>query len=449
MKKILIALISLAAAAIANVLIEDFERDSWNETRTSLLGDNDVWFSFSDSADVGCATMLDWDALDYEDEVVYIPTEEACSEFYSPWDIRYRWTFEPQTISYENEDGEVVDTTLYYDLRNESIFTDEGIEEVKKEDPADYVYVRELATNNTWVGGFEYRLGKAQLMYGPGDAYNKANPQYWFVPYVAFGVKTAGNGIDYDLSKCTGIQYSYVGDAHKFRADISTVKDDNYHYKVVQNSESYGTLYYAYRGYSTVKVLWSQLSQESWGAKKTFDASKITQLVWELKGGNEESVSKNSAGLFGQVVSGVSTKEKGSGYLFIDDVTCLTSLDSIPVGALSSSSSAPKSSSSKAKSSSSKAKSSSSKKKDDKDALPGNVVYSPALSMQVLADGIWLKSELSTAVDFFDHVGRQVNKTVALPAGSHYVAYGKLAKGMYIARIQYGNESKTVKFQAR
>lgn len=446
MKKILLAVVSLVTATFANVLIEDFEADD----RVSLLSDQDYWFVYTDSADAGCQTV-DWDFW----EPIYSEFPRACSEFNTIFvDGAFsNWTFEPRTFVYEDSTGEEQDTSIYFPLRSKSPLTAEQLKEGGPE-------VQYLESNDSWVGGLYYEFGPSMLMMQKGsydpyyEDYNAA-PSYWFVPYVAFGLKTVGNGADYDLSKCTGISYRFRGEGHRFRADLSTVKDDNYHYKEIGPSRVITTVTHAagYQGYETVEIKWSQLSQESWGAKKTFDASKITQLVWELKGGNLDNVpygEKNTTNLFEKSIVGISSD---IGDLVIDDVTCLTSLDSIPVGALSSSSSAPKSSSSKAKSSSSKAKSSSSKAKSSsskkKSALPGNVVYSPALSMQVLADGIWLRSELPTTVDFFDHVGRQVNKTVALPAGSHYVAYGKLSKGMYIARIQYGNESKTVKFQAR
>ena len=444
MKKILFALVSLAAVAFANVLIEDFEEDD----RVSLLSDQDYWFVYTDSADAGCQ-IVGWDFWD----PIYSEFPRACSQFNTIFvDGAFsNWTFEPRTFVYEDSSGEERDTSLYFPLRSKSPLT---AAELKAGGPE----VQYLETNDSWVGGLFYKFGSSMLMMQKGDYdpyyedYNAA-PSYWFVPYVAFGLKTVGNGEDYDLSKCTGISYRYRGEGHRFRADLSTVKDDNYHYIEINPSEVLTKAVNSerFQGYETVEIKWSQLAQESWGTKRTFDAKKITQLVWELKGGNLDNVphgEKNTTNLFEKSIVGVSSD---IGDLVIDDVTCLTTMDSIPVGAISSSSAA-KSSSSKAKSSSSskaKSKSSSSKKKDGKDALPGKVVYESALSMQVLADGIWLRSDFSTSVDFFDHVGRQVNKTVALPAGSHYVPFGKLTKGMYVARIQYGGESRTVKFQAR
>ena len=438
MKKILLTLISLAAVAFANVLIEDFEDDD----KVSLLSDQDYWFVYTDSADAGCQTV-DWDFW----EPIYSEYPRACSEFNTIFvDGAFsNWTFEPRTFVYEDSTGEEQDTSIYFPLRSKSPLT---AEELKAGGPE----VQYLESNDSWVGGLYYEFGPSMLMMqkGPYDPYYEdydAAPSYWFVPYVAFGLKTVGNGVDYDLSKCTGISYRFRGEGHRFRADLSTVKDNNYHYIEVNPSRVITTVTHAagYQGYETVEIKWSQLSQESWGVKKTFNASQITQLIWELRGGNLDNVphgEKNTNNLFEKSIVGISSD---IGDLVIDDVTCLTTLDSIPVGAISSSS-APKSSSSKAKSSSSKAKSSSSKKQDDKDALPGYVVLESAISAQVHVDGIQLKSEFSTKVDFFDHVGRRVGKTALLPVGSHFIPFKNLAKGMYIARIQYRGHSRSVKF---
>lgn len=457
MKKILWILPLVSVVSFANVLIEDFERSSWDETRTSLLGDKDVWFSYSDSADVGCSTELDYYSWDYEGEVVYVPTGEPCSGFRYAYGNGAYWSFEPYVKKIENAAGEMVDTAYYFMLKTDSYFMDEDKEYVKEHYPSDYIYVRYFATNNTQVGGFSYKFGKAQMMYGPGNAYLIATPKYWFVPYVAFGVKTAGNGVDYDLSKCTGIQYQYVGDGHKFRADISTVTDDNYHYKVVNQSESYDYV----KGYSTVTISWSQLAQESdWGVKRPFDASKIKQLVWELKGGNEESYDRNAPDLHGKLIAGISARERGTGYLFIDNVTCLTSGTSIPVGPASSSSAAkPANSSSSvvkpADGGSSEANptggssSAANPANDNSTALPVELASGPALSIHVQADGIALQSSVPAKVEIFDYQGREVYSSAMLSAGSNFVPFDHLIKGVYIARIQARNRSETFKIQVR
>lgn len=432
MKIIPFALVAFAAVAFADIVIEDFEADD----RVSLLSDQDYWFVYTDSADAGCQTV-GWDFW----EPLYSEFPQSCSEFNTIYiDGAFsNWTFEPRTFVYEDSTGEERDTSIYFPLRTKSPLTAEVLKDAGPE-------VQDLESNDTWVGGLYYEFGKSMLMMQKGayDPYYEdydAAPSYWFVPYVAFGLKTVGNGIDYDLGKCTGISYRYRGEGHRFRADINTVKDDNYHYKEVYPSQVLTKVVdtEAFHGYSTAVIKWSQLSQENWGEKKTFNASKITQLVWELRGGNLDNVphgEKNTNNLFEKSIVGISSD---FGDLVIDDVTCLTTLDSIPIGALSSSSSAPKSSSSKAKSSSSK-------KKDDKDALPGYVVLEPALSAQVLANGIQLRSEFSMKVDFFDHVGRRIGKTAVLPVGSHFIPFKNLAKGMYIARIQYRGHSRSMKF---
>lgn len=420
MKKNLIPLLAFVPLAFADVLIEDFEKDD----RVSLLSEKDVWFIYTDSADVGCTTYFDFD----EEKIMFKEYEEPCSVINTIYydGLFSNWSFEPRKFSYENEDGEYVDTTMYFPLRTTSPFTAKDRQE---EGPA----VQTLAVNETMVGGFYYEFGDSQLMLrATPNGYNIAEPNYWFVPYVAMGLKTNGNGTEYDLSKCKGISYKYRGEGHRFRADISTVYDNNYHAIKVNPSyalsnQAYGGSTRTVQGYSTVTILWSQLAQESWGARKAFDATKIKQLVWELKGSNYNDVDydPSSPGLWGQLIPGISSD---FGDLVIDDVTCLTIVSSdteIPVGP-SSSSVMPASSSSVT------------------EAVQTNVAKSH-VSIQVQDDGLAVQVRTPAKVMFFDQQGRTIGNIIDVNAGSSFVSFDGLSRGMYIAVLKTEGTSQSMK----
>lgn len=437
MKKMFLTALAIAPFAFADVLIEDFEKDD----RVSLLSDKDVWFVYTDSADVGCATYFDY----YEEKNLKKEYPEPCSKINTVfYDLQFTdWSFEPRKFRYENEDGEMVDTTMYFPLRTESPFT---AADRKAEGPA----VATLTVNETKVGGFFYEFGESQLMMTPTPTgYNIAEPNYWFVPYVAMGLKTSGNGVEYDLSKCKGISYKYRGEAHRFRADMSTITDNNYHAKTVSASKAlsnaaYGGTTKMVQGFSTVTVLWSQLTQENWGVKKTFNASKVFQLVWELKGGNEDQNpygSTTTNNLFDKRIVGISSD---FGDLVIDDVTCVTTVASdteIPVGPRSSSS-ARSSSSSSAKSSSSVTSSSS---MEEPEAVVMNHALTSNISVQRHIDGLSVNVQNPAKVMFFDQQGRLMSATVELNAGSNFVPFGDMAKGMYVVVVKSNSESRSLK----
>mgnify|MGYP003291000634 CR=1 FL=1 len=429
-----ILLLSLPALSLANILIEDFEKDD----RSSLLSENDFWFVYSDSADAGCQTFFDYDLeenISYED----LGETRTCSYFgtiYAFDGFPSKWYNDPSTfVNLETDE----DTTLFFPLRTTSPYT--------SEDSADgEVSIRQyLETNNTYVGGIYYNFGDAQLMLEPTPTgYNIAEPSYWFVPYVAIGLKTVDNGVTYDLSKCTGISYKYRGTGHNFRADMSTVKDYNYHYTTVNLSDTRQGLYGVYQGWNTATIRWSQLKQESWGVKRTFDASKVTQLVWELKGGNDSYCDynyceKNSTSLFEKYVPGVSDN---MGDLAIDDITCLTTESEIPVGPVAKSSSSQNriSSSSTKKSSSSATKKSSSSKEDA--IIPQKVVK--AFSVRIQENGLFLNASSAISVNFLDYQGRVIRSESNLGSGLHVVTFDGLAKGQYIVVINSKNTSKTL-----
>ena len=143
-------------------------------------------------------------------------------------------------------------------------------------------------------------------------------------PYVALGLNTASNGSSYYLEGCTeGFSYRYKGVAHRFRANMSTITDFNYHFVTMPTKTVW----------TTVVVLPSDFQQATdWGIEVGLNAAYVESFIWEVK------------------------KAPTSGDLWIDDFICLGT----DLGLLSSSSSVANSSSSQTLSSSSVEKSSSS-----------------------------------------------------------------------------------------
>lgn len=111
-------------------------------------------------------------------------------------------------------------------------------------------------------------------------------------PYVALGLNTKKNGTTYFLNKCTkGFSYRYKGVAHRFHAQLSTVKDYNYHFKTFPSKTVW----------TEAVVLPSELEQDTWGDEVKFDLNFIKSFVWEVK------------------------KTPTSGSLWVDDFYCLGS----------------------------------------------------------------------------------------------------------------------------
>lgn len=436
MKKIILLLFALSSLTFANVLIEDFEEDD----RVSLLSDKDVWFVYSDSADVGCYTEFDYD----EEKNVERPYHGPCSVFNTIYidGLFSDWSFEPRKLIVKGEDGEYKDTTMYFPLRTTSPFT---AADRQKEGPA----VTSLKVNETHVGGLYYEFGESQLMMRPTPyGYDIAEPDYWFVPYVAIGLKMTGNGTDYDLSKCKGITYTYRGEGHRFRADMSTVYDNNYHATKVNPSyalsnSGYGGATRTVQGYSVATIYWSQLTQENWGTKKAFDAKRVKQLVWELKGGNLDQNpygSTTTTNLFDKKIPNISSD---IGTLVIDDVACITTETSIPVGSTPSPTSSSGNSGTGAGSTNSPTSGNS-----GADAILTHA-STPNITTQALATGLFVSVPTASKVMFFDHQGRLIQSSSELSAGSNFVPYGKLAKGSYIAVIKAGSVSRSMQITVK
>ncbi|NLO23459.1 MAG: T9SS type A sorting domain-containing protein, partial [Fibrobacter sp.] len=130
-------------------------------------------------------------------------------------------------------------------------------------------------------------------------------------PFVAIGLDTKKNGSTYNLSECVdGFSYKYKGVAHSFKAQLSTVKDYNYHFVSVANSTVW----------KTVSIQFSDFEQADWGKTVAFNPAAITAFHWEVKA------------------------SPLTGNLWVDDFYCLGG--DLGINPASSSSTSPKSSSS-------------------------------------------------------------------------------------------------------
>lgn len=208
-------------------------------------------------------------------------------------------------------------------------------------------------------------------------------------PYVALGLNTAGNGSSYLLKNCKdGFSYRYKGVPHRFRANLSTVMDYNYHFKTIPAATSW----------TKVVVLPSELKQESWGEKVTFNSAYIEAFVWEVK------------------------KTPTSGTLWIDDFYCLGT----DLGLQPSSSSVSSSSS-------------------------GTVSISKSNSIVkwiFIENGrtlsLNLEEKTMASLDVFDIQGNAVMKSKRLTSDNNLISLEALSSGRYIARIRIRNKQMMI-----
>lgn len=94
---------------------------------------------------------------------------------------------------------------------------------------------------------------------------------YQYAPYVGWGVEIPGT---VDVTKYSGIRYSYKGSAHYVRLETSDVTDYDVHLLSVKKSSAW----------TTVTIAFDDLAQEGWGVNVPFDPSHVTALSFQAKG---------------------------------------------------------------------------------------------------------------------------------------------------------------------
>lgn len=122
------------------------------------------------------------------------------------------------------------------------------------------------ATTNETIDGKEYMVVSAS-----GNVTTKY--QYGFV-----GLSATPDAATLEFMKSAkGISFKTIGDGKKYRVCIETSD--------ITDSDYYGKEFYASKGKAaTVTLTYSSLSQEGWGAKKKFDASKIIKIHFQTIG---------------------------------------------------------------------------------------------------------------------------------------------------------------------
>jgi endoglucanase len=142
-------------------------------------------------------------------------------------------------------------------------------------------------------------------------SYTLSRGTYEYEPFVGLGLDSRKNGSGYDLSKCTGgFSYQYKGSAHKFKVLSTTIKEGSGedHYKNITTAST--------SAWTTVAIPPDELSQPTWVEKDKltpFQLSKVRAWAWELVGvSKKDAEAGNTTGL-----------SANTGSLAIKDFKCL------------------------------------------------------------------------------------------------------------------------------
>jgi len=93
-------------------------------------------------------------------------------------------------------------------------------------------------------------------------------------PYVGFGVGIGSDAAPYDLTKYTGISYTYQGSAHRVQVQVSDVTDyDDFEVNLPASPV-----------WKTVTLPFETFAQEGWGAKAPFDLSHVKNIAFAIRG---------------------------------------------------------------------------------------------------------------------------------------------------------------------
>ena len=273
-------------------------------------------------------------------------------------------------------------------------------------------------------------------------------------PYVALGLDAQNNGTAYNFSNCKGgFSYSYKGEAHNFKVQMSTITDYGYHFKEAGTASS---------GWTTVIVKLNQLQQDSWPIKVDFDVSKVNAFVWELKGSKGSTTTPKPSAKTGSLAikdfkcigtmqfpqdkpapkcGGSSSSVRSSSSNAISSSSVRSSSSS----AISSSSVSSSSGSGSGSSSSSNSDSSSSSDSETPIVLP-QIVHSNALNL--VNNGLNLQAVNNATIQIFDLKGNTV-RTLKFKPGNYIVQLADLPRGLYIAKATSSSWKQTVKVMVK
>jgi endo-1,4-beta-D-glucanase Y len=275
---------------------------------------------------------------------------------------------------------------------------------------------------------------------------------YKYEPFVGLGLDARKNGKSggYTLSSCTGgFSYSYKGSAHKFKVLSSAVTEGSGedHYKNITSPAT---------DWTTVSIPPAELQQPTWvpsASSTAFSLANVRGWGWEL---------------VGAATSGGTALSATTGSLAIKDFKCLgtMTLPSKPTfqcrsnssGASSSSRGGGASSSSSVSggvsssstgggnsSSSTGGGSSSSDGTDPIISLSQHVANNGAFAIK---NGVNLQVSKNANIEVFGLNGKSVRKH-EFSNGSYSVLLGDLPKGLYIVKVQFGNQREILRVPVR
>jgi len=257
---------------------------------------------------------------------------------------------------------------------------------------------------------------------------------YSYEPFVGLGLDARKNGTAYQLSKCTGgFSYKYKGSAHKFKVLSTTITEGSGkdHYKNITAASP--------NDWTAVSIPPDELAQPTWVAaadQVAFQLSKVRAWSWELVGSAEEGK------------AGLSAK---TGSLAIKDFRCLGKMDLPEYTPPKCGNSTPPQQSSSStggggtSSSSSSGNSSSSGGNSPIISLPQLVTSNGVFAIK---NGINLQVSQTASMEIFGLSGKSVRKH-DFTNGSYSITLGDLPKGLYIVKIQFGNQKEILRVPVR
>jgi hypothetical protein len=271
------------------------------------------------------------------------------------------------------------------------------------------------------------------------DNYSLSAGSYKWDPYAAIGLDAVNNGSTYNLSSCTGgFKYKYKGAKHNFKVQLKTVKDFNYHYMQIPTAST---------AWTDVEVPTSELTQESWGDKVNFSLGAIEAFTWEVKGG-------------------LSTT---TGSLAIKEFHCIGGSLTFPAERPASQCSGGNSSSSRAGGSSSSSVgsgggggssssigsgggSSSSSVGGSSSSNTTPIIslshYAASNGAFAIKNGVNLQVLKNASMEVFGLNGKPV-RSHEFSNGSYSIMLGDLPKGLYIVKVQFGNQREILRVPVR
>ena len=307
---------------------------------------------------------------------------------------------------------------------------------------------------------------------------------YKYDPFVALGLDARRNGKPaseggYDLTKCTkGFSYQYKGEAHKFKILSSAIKEGSGedHYKIITaRSDSW----------KTITVPQDEMEQPSWvTTPTTFSLAKIRGWAWELQGaakGGGTAISATTGSLaikdfkcLGDMplpkyvapkcnpgatppVGSDGSSSTGSGGSSSSSVASGGGSSSSVSGGGGSSSSSKGSSSSVASGGSSSSRGSSSSNASGGGGSSSSTGNTPIISLSqysanngafAIKNGVNLQVSKTASLEVFSLNGKSVRKH-EFSSGNYSLMLGDLPKGLYLVKVQFGNQREILHVPVR